>query len=475
MLHAGLPHGSGILHYASGSTYDGQFAAGVPHGRGVAHYADGSTYEGEWNSGVPHGSGVRVWADGIRYAGDWVAGVPEGAGVYHNVDGIKIDLLMKNNYCSDIQQDKENLDCYHQLLLGATGQTYRGYAEAAMLRCAKTMENASFDTDIRRDEYINYRNNMFELVEQSHQWSLLKKHDRLPVWREKMKVGGKGILFEPNLDGHAVKVEMLPPKLAGGRYIVSIYNSGYGIHFHRRLDKTNKFETRLSVYFDAVKIDYLQKIFVECSPFFVDGFYEFILNNRSLASSHVGDAENHYRTTHQEMQSKAGNCTTESWMAVFKNKAFQMHEKSGLLHYNRFRNEMLKQVLDAELEKTGTPTLSYGQHRRIMTTLSTVQQTTIERLEAIKRKVDDLRPKKSIEEVFRQSAERLYPGEPHKQDTLTACVQPEKLQSNLEAIHSDKRWSFNAVLMASAFSKIVKRELEILEVKSLKTIRQRID
>jgi hypothetical protein len=175
------------------------------------------------------------------------------------------------------------------------------------------------------------------------------------------------------------------------------------------------------------------------------------------------------------MQSKSENCTTESWMAVFKNKAFQIHEKSGLLHYNQFRNEMLKQVLDAELEKTGAPTLSYGQHRRNMTTLSTAQKVTIERLKAIKRKADDLFPKKSLEDVFRQSAERLYPGEPHKQDALTACVKPEKLQSNLEAIHADNAWSLNALLMASAFSKMVKRELEILEVRSLKTIRQRID
>ncbi|VVE55215.1 MORN repeat-containing protein [Pandoraea sputorum] len=463
-LRAGLPHGFGVLHYANGAEYEGQLERGVPHGTGVMHYANGSSYAGEWVSGVTHGRGVQVWSNGIRFAGSWVAGVAQGAGVYHNVDGIKIDCIMNNDYCDSIQEDKKNLDCYHQLILGATGQTFKGYVEVAMLRAAKKIEYTSLDTNNKHEEYIEYRNNMLGLVEQSHKWSLLKGHDRLPVWNDNLKFGGNGILFEPNVDGHAVKVEIIPPQSEGGRYVVSIFNSGAGLFFHRRLDKTKKYETRLSIYFDTNKIGYLKKIFIEYSKFYVEGFYQFVLNNRSLAPPHVSDAQPNYRITHQAMQKDAENCATECWMAVFKNKAFQMHEKSGLAHYNQFRNELMKHALDAELEKLGTPTLSRGQHKRNMATVSTAQQITRERLEKIKLKAENLLPDKSIEDVFRESAERLYPSEPQKQNALICCVKPEKLKANLDAINSDKEWSLNAVLLASAFSKIVKRELEILEV-----------
>ena len=37
---------------------------GKPHGKGVMTYADGSTYKGEYKNGKPHGHGVFKWTEG---------------------------------------------------------------------------------------------------------------------------------------------------------------------------------------------------------------------------------------------------------------------------------------------------------------------------------------------------------------------------------------------------------------------------
>mgnify|MGYP001131685251 CR=1 FL=1 len=44
---------------------------GVWRCRGILSYADGDRYEGEWKNGKMHGKGVYVYANGDRYDGEW--------------------------------------------------------------------------------------------------------------------------------------------------------------------------------------------------------------------------------------------------------------------------------------------------------------------------------------------------------------------------------------------------------------------
>jgi len=107
----GVPHGNGILKYASPGNrkrYDGEFINGVPNGLGKIIYKDGEIYNGEFKDGLKsgrgkmtwpgetgmyegmwandtfHGIGKRVYDGGTVYQGGFVNGVFEGEGEYNS-------------------------------------------------------------------------------------------------------------------------------------------------------------------------------------------------------------------------------------------------------------------------------------------------------------------------------------------------------------------------------------------------------
>ena len=75
-LNHGKPHGKGDRN-----------AAGEREGVGVMVYASGDMYEGQWRAGRPEGEGMDDGADGSRYEGQYVAGKMEGKGTYHYANG----------------------------------------------------------------------------------------------------------------------------------------------------------------------------------------------------------------------------------------------------------------------------------------------------------------------------------------------------------------------------------------------------
>lgn len=459
------PEGYGIFAYYNRNNYKGNLHAGVRHGSGVMRYADGTIYEGEWARGRPQGAGEQVWCTGSRFKGSWGAGVPEGSGVYINSDGLEMNVIMQNGYCNGIAKEKENFDCYHQLLLGATGQACRGYAEVALLCSAEEIKNTSLNTHLNLEEYTNYRSTMLGLVDQSRKWGISAEQERMSAWHDNLKANGKGLLFAVNIVSHALIIEILPPKADGGRYAVSIFNSGLGLIYHRKIADANKYETRLSVYFDADKIDYLQDVFVKNSRYFFENLYRGIIDNRSHAQLQPIDAQPTYKSVYQNEQ-KSGNCSIECWMALFKNKAVQINGIPGLLHYEMFRNDFFKHTLDFELKKIGASSQNMGEQIRDVEVISKVQQRTIQRLEEIESKAAQFFPNMSIDDVLMENAVRLYPGDENKQGALLSSVTAKKLQDNLAAINSSKNWNLNQVLLASAFSKIIKRNIRILALET---------
>lgn len=75
-------HGYGLLTWADGEFYAGQFRggtenAGAKEGYGVYVFADGRRYEGQWMNELRHGYGVQ-WDPGgrVAFAGVWNNGDP---------------------------------------------------------------------------------------------------------------------------------------------------------------------------------------------------------------------------------------------------------------------------------------------------------------------------------------------------------------------------------------------------------------
>lgn len=73
-------HGLGVLNFADGSKYSGEFIEGWNQGFGVLSFPDKSRYEGEWVDGKYDGHGVYLLKDGMKYEGQFKAGKIQGGG-----------------------------------------------------------------------------------------------------------------------------------------------------------------------------------------------------------------------------------------------------------------------------------------------------------------------------------------------------------------------------------------------------------
>jgi hypothetical protein len=70
----------GLVIFAKGGWYDGEWQHGAAHGQGSKTLPNGDTYSGSWVRGTPHGFGTEVKVSGERYQGSFVHGVKHGEG-----------------------------------------------------------------------------------------------------------------------------------------------------------------------------------------------------------------------------------------------------------------------------------------------------------------------------------------------------------------------------------------------------------
>ena len=91
VLREGRAEGYGVMNYASGSRYEGNFQRGRPEGRGIMTFATGARYDGNFQDGKRQGNGTYTRPDGARYQGDWRDGKPEGRGVQLYANGNRYD------------------------------------------------------------------------------------------------------------------------------------------------------------------------------------------------------------------------------------------------------------------------------------------------------------------------------------------------------------------------------------------------
>jgi len=67
-LDAGQLHGKGVLTWADGESYDGEFIQGQRTGKGVYISQGGDRYEGSFTEGKRDGQGVLISADNVAGA-----------------------------------------------------------------------------------------------------------------------------------------------------------------------------------------------------------------------------------------------------------------------------------------------------------------------------------------------------------------------------------------------------------------------
>jgi len=112
---AGQMEGKGSILYSNHSRYEGELRAGSPNGTGRMEFADGSSYEGEFVSGKYQGKGKLTYTGGGTYEGDFLAGETSGNGALHYADG--------SHYVGQFLYGRRH---GNGLLTRPTGQTYQG-------------------------------------------------------------------------------------------------------------------------------------------------------------------------------------------------------------------------------------------------------------------------------------------------------------------------------------------------------------
>ncbi|AAZ12118.1 hypothetical protein, conserved [Trypanosoma brucei brucei TREU927] len=80
-------HGRGILRYANGDVYKGEFNSNSRHGRGRLECASGEVYDGEWLKDERHGGGKVSYVDGGEFKGMLVRGKRDGEGCMRYPNG----------------------------------------------------------------------------------------------------------------------------------------------------------------------------------------------------------------------------------------------------------------------------------------------------------------------------------------------------------------------------------------------------
>jgi len=83
----GKREGFGVLTFADGSRYSGDFAGGMCAGSGVLTFPDGSKFEGDFQNGKFQGHGIYLRADGMKFEGQFTDGTVMGEGLLTFADG----------------------------------------------------------------------------------------------------------------------------------------------------------------------------------------------------------------------------------------------------------------------------------------------------------------------------------------------------------------------------------------------------
>lgn len=76
----GRAHGKGVYTWHNGEVYDGQWDQGLKQGYGVWKGVKNDSYIGEWQNSKAHGYGVHQWPNGDRYEGQWKESLKHGQG-----------------------------------------------------------------------------------------------------------------------------------------------------------------------------------------------------------------------------------------------------------------------------------------------------------------------------------------------------------------------------------------------------------
>jgi hypothetical protein len=89
-------NGHGIIKFADGNVYEGNWKDNKLEGHGIIKKADGNVYERNWKDDKRDGHGIHKYADGSVYEGNWKDNKRDGFGIFKIADGDGEDVYEGN-------------------------------------------------------------------------------------------------------------------------------------------------------------------------------------------------------------------------------------------------------------------------------------------------------------------------------------------------------------------------------------------
>ena len=93
-----IKQGYGVLIWADGSRYEGQFKRNKIHGRGKVTFFNGDWYDGNFVNGKKTGQGKYMFVDGRNYDGAWLNDMQHGQGSFTYSDGSVCTGMWSENH-----------------------------------------------------------------------------------------------------------------------------------------------------------------------------------------------------------------------------------------------------------------------------------------------------------------------------------------------------------------------------------------
>lgn len=408
----GKLHGDGCIRYPDGRKEEGSFRNGELHGNGKRTFSDGEVHEGVFEDGYLNGKGCIECSNGRREEGVFRMRVLHGEGKITFPDGRKLEGMFENGLLHGMGKKTFSSGEIHEgmfeneeltgkgCVICPNGRKLEGMFRKGELhgKGKKTYPDGGIsegvffngyrvDSNISEIGSIQFFLQLFELTGGARDFGdplgividfleqdgfkafsrgpLREVYERLRILEEHLDKEAEKIYFELTKEGrskllaygfkgHAMGLNLVPD--AEGKFIYcEIFNSGDGLRYHERDERSGKCQTLLLV---EAPIEH-----------FSENFIKSLLNYRNFENAFqaydimLGLPEaariilNSERVVWQTEQ-HTGNCTLEWIFAYLKNT---MPEDA----YYEMRFRLFKKCIE-EVEKTEEGRRLLQQHSQVI-------------------------------------------------------------------------------------------------------------
>eukprot|EP00957_Ditylum_brightwellii_P022347 1686303-Ditylum_brightwellii.AAC.1 len=143
-------HGYGVRHFASGTSYHGEYVNGLRHGTGKTIFPNGDVYEGEYYNDKMDGHGKYLHSKvGECYEGTFRNGKKHGVGKYQMRDG-SLDVVQykEDKRVGEGVRYSKNRRRSWKLIMNGQKQGKRVSLEEAHVIAERCTKEASLKDDI---------------------------------------------------------------------------------------------------------------------------------------------------------------------------------------------------------------------------------------------------------------------------------------------------------------------------------------